>query len=531
MRHRARRPLVHARIGWLQSANSLGELRQRGMEAIVLLAWAAFVTIAMTSLVLHAPVLPTVAAGLAALFLPTKLALEGRHDAPARLIVGTLAAAIPALLVFALRGHDWQMDAHMYFFVALATLTVLCDWRPIAVAAVLIAAHHLALQWASPDWVFTGDNHFGRVVFHAVAVILQFAVLAALASWLTRMFEAQAAAVRTSEALIQEAEAARERATSALEEVRRSTAALDDARRHSHAAEERHARQRQTELAQLATEFDGRIAAIIVTLEQAAGGLEAMSCKLEALANDVQGQARDVSASTADATAEISHVASALTTLGSSIGSIAAGADQQRSLTSAGRVQGQRSVETIARLVCGVDEIEAFLDQIRAIAAKTNLLALNATIEAARAGDAGRGFAVVATEVKGLAGETNRASGRIIDILGDIRQAVEAASTDVNAVGDAVEEVASAAKVIAEDVESQRLIAQNVRESAAFAAERGTDIRARMSDLTAHMASAVHLSSEVRASTGALFAGAKELRASSDRFVSALRLIPGGHAA
>ncbi|MGX7937049.1 hypothetical protein ACWUX8_27955, partial [Klebsiella pneumoniae] len=82
---------------------------------------------------------------------------------------------------------------------------------------------------------------------------------------------------------------------------------------------------------------------------------------------------------------EISLVAQALARLGASIGSIAAGAEQQHQLTADGRQKGQRTAETIARLVYGADQIEGFIDQIRAISAKTNLLALNATIEAALA--------------------------------------------------------------------------------------------------------------------------------------------------
>ena len=510
----------------LRSTNSLAELRRHGIAALVLMNWAALAAIVVASLVTGAPVAAVLAVGVAVLVLPTRAALQRRHDAQARIVVGTLSAAMPALLVFALRSHAWQMDAHMYFFVALAALTVLCDWRPLAVASGLIAVHHLVLQWASPDWVFTGDGHIGRVLFHAVAVILQCAMLSALTGSLTRMFRSQEAAVRHSEALAVEAETERARAAAALDQAHASAAAAADTRRQADAIEARHVREREAELTQLASDFDERITAIIVALERAAGGLEAMSCKLEILAGDVGDQVGDVSLNTNQATAEISRVASALASLGASVGSIAAGAEQQRVLAVDGRVKGQRSIATMTRLVGGTDKIEGFIDEIRAIASKSNLLALNATIEAARAGDAGRGFAVVAGEVKTLAGETNHASGRIIDILADIRAAIGAASSDVDAVDQVTAEVSRAAEVIAADVETQRVVAEDIEISAGVASQRAADIQSRMHDLSSHMSSAVSLSSEVRESTGAMSACARELRASCERFVAALRVVP-----
>lgn len=91
------------------------------------------------------------------------------------------------------------------------------------------------------------------------------------------------------------------------------------------------------------------------------------------------------------------------------------------------------SAEAVEKLGLRSKEIGHIVEMISGIAGQTNLLALNAAIEAARAGEQGRGFAVVAEEVRKLAEQSQEATKKIADLIGEIQsetgRAVEAMNT------------------------------------------------------------------------------------------------------
>ncbi len=113
--------------------------------------------------------------------------------------------------------------------------------------------------------------------------------------------------------------------------------------------------------------------------------------------------------------------------------------------------------ESVMRLQDHSRAIEEIVGAVHDIAAQSNLLAVNASIEAASAGEHGKGFTVVAHEIKSLADQSKESTGRVRNILGEIRQSI-------GAVVDATE---SASRAVEDGVEHSKAAGQSIQSLAA----------------------------------------------------------------
>jgi methyl-accepting chemotaxis protein len=105
-------------------------------------------------------------------------------------------------------------------------------------------------------------------------------------------------------------------------------------------------------------------------------------------------------------------------------------------------------VETMDAISASSKKIVDIIGAIEGIAFQTNILALNAAVEAARAGEQGRGFAVVASEVRNLAQRSAEAAKEIRGLIGNSVAQVESGALRVGQAGRTMQEIVQAVQQV-----------------------------------------------------------------------------------
>ena len=510
--------------------SELDLLRRRGVLILVLGAWWALAMIGIFAWVLRPQDgLWVCAIGLVANIAPSLAAWQRRHDAAARMLVGTLAAVYPSLLVYVYAGHDWQMDQHMFFFVALSALALLCDWRPLVLASALILIHHLSLEFIAPEWVFTGRDNFLRVLLHGAAVGLQCLVLVSLSVYLGSLIERQSRARKEAQALADEARARSLEAEAAVAAARAAEIQAGEERerrelqeRNAAEIERRAVAARRREMLDIAANFQTLVAGAVAGVAAAADDLAAFANDLNALARRTSSDTSETAATALQSSSGAEALAARIRDLSQSIVAIASAVDQQAALSEHARTASGTGSDAVVRLSDQSLSIEEFAGAIQEIAARTNLLALNATIEAARAGDVGRGFAVVATEVKQLAGQTATVTGEIRALTGAARIGAEDARRALAGITEIVTEVSQTAGEIRGAVDGQRRTAGAIDQAAQEAASGVMIIAERITSMVETAQQTSELSEQVKVASARLSDTARALSTASERFAAHL---------
>ncbi len=204
-----------------------------------------------------------------------------------------------------------------------------------------------------------------------------------------------------------------------------------------------------------------------------AAELRVSATDMAAIAEGAHDEARVATGAVRTATDNVHTIAAAAEPMSTSVAEIALQSTRSASATHNAAADATGAADVVKALATSCGRVEDVISLISEVAAKTRLLALNASIEAASAGVAGSGFAVVANEVRALAGQSADAAQTIRTQVEDMRKATGDAVAAIQDIVAQIHQVAETATSIAAAAEEQRTataeIARGIQQTAASA--------------------------------------------------------------
>ena len=379
-----------------------------------------------------------------AVMLPMVVATMGllARFAPGQVAQGQLTAlGLVAGSFMGIELSGGQVHAHLFILSAIALVALYQQWGPLLLTVGAVVVHHLTLGLMAPERVFAGGMTMGEhglsfgqvlvmVVVHAVAVVIEVAGILLLWHF---------------------AEAAE----------------LDAERSRGQRDQERHAAETaRTEAIEVEAEAERRR---LAEMDTARAG--------------VSDRAEQLRGRVADATLAVDQLEQQADLLRRSIAEVAQRCQEAAETAGNGERTASTAAEEVRRLERAMGEISEVNQMIAQLAGQTNLLSLNATIEAARAGELGKGFAVVAQEVKGLAQETAASADKVRSVIEGVVEETERVARSFATTSALVGEIHRAQNVIADSVEQQSQVLNEVAEQTAMVTAATRDIGSGLSDL------------------------------------------------